>query len=94
MIAKNRERLGSHRAGRNMEDRAGEFTGDLVHIGDHQQQALAGGKGRRQCAGLQCTVNGTCCPALCLHFDNLGNGSPDIRMAHRTPLVSPLTHVG
>ena len=36
MVAKNGKGMRCHGAGRDMEDRAGQFAGDLEHIGDHQ----------------------------------------------------------
>ena len=40
VVAEDGERLGGQGAGGDVEHRAGEFAGDLVHVGDHQQQAL------------------------------------------------------
>src|SRR6266498_1486896 len=37
MVAVDGKGVRSDGACRNMEDRAGEFTGDLIHIGDHQE---------------------------------------------------------
>ena len=46
VVAEDRQRLACQRAGRDVKDRGRQFAGDLVHRGDHQQQALAGGKRR------------------------------------------------
>ncbi len=43
----------------NMKDRGSQFSGDLVHVRDHQQQTLTGRKGRGQCTTLQSAVYGT-----------------------------------
>ena len=77
-----------------MEDRAGQFAGDLVHIGDHQQQTLRGGEGGGQCAGLQCAVDGAGRAAFGLHFDHRGNCSPKILPAFGRPLIRELAHAG
>ena len=53
VIAEDGERLGGKRTGGNMEDGREHFTGDLVHVGDHQQQTLAGGIGDGQGTGTQ-----------------------------------------
>jgi hypothetical protein len=45
-----------------VEDGAGQLARDLVHIGDHQQQALRGGEGGGQRAGLQRAVHGSAAP--------------------------------
>ena len=60
MVAKNRKTLRGNCTRGNMEDGRRQFAGNLVHIGDHQQQALAGGKGSRERAGGQCAVGGAC----------------------------------
>jgi len=68
------------------------LSGDLVQIGNHGQEALRGGEGRGQCAGLQGAVDRTGGPAFQLHLRNLRNGSPEIRMLLRRPLIGPLAH--
>ena len=83
-----------HGAGGNMEDRRRQFTGDLVHVGDHQQQALRCRKGRRQRTGLQCAMDSAGGPPFGLQFDDAGNASPDIRLALRRPFVGQLPHAG
>ena len=40
MVTKDIQRVGRHAAGRHMNDGRNQFAGDLVHIGDHQQQTL------------------------------------------------------
>ena len=40
MVAKDRQRLRRQRTRRDVEDARREFAGDLVHVGQHQQQAL------------------------------------------------------
>ena len=49
MIAKDIQCLRCHRTGRNMKHSGQQLAGDLIHIGDHQQQAL--GSGVRGCQG-------------------------------------------
>src|ERR1043166_755957 len=68
VIAVNRKRMSGNRAGCNMEDGAGEFTSDLVHVRDHQEEPLGGSEGCGQCPGLEGTVYGTCCAAFGLHL--------------------------
>ena len=45
VVAEDGERLSRDGAGRNVKDGGGQFTCDLVHVRDHQQQTLTGGKG-------------------------------------------------
>ena len=78
MIAKDRERLGGQGAGGNMEDGRGQLAGDLEHVGDHQQQALRGGEGGGQRAGLQGAVHCARGAAFGLHFDDQWDGAPQV----------------
>ena len=41
VVAEDRQRMRGERPRRHMEDRWRQFAGDLVHVRDHQQQALA-----------------------------------------------------
>jgi hypothetical protein len=64
------------RASRNVKDGCGELTGNLVHVGDHQQQALGSGKGGGEGTGLQCAVYRTSRTTFGLHFYNQRRGAP------------------
>ena len=52
MIAKDGQALGGDGAGRHMDDTRRKLAGNLVHVGDHEQQALRRGEGGRQAAAL------------------------------------------
>ena len=75
-----------------MEDRGGQLAGDLEHVRDHQQQTLRSGKGGAQRTCLQCTVNGTGGTTLGLHFNNFGDGVPDVLFARGTLGVGDFAH--
>jgi len=77
---------------RDVEDRGREFAGDLVHVGNHQQQALAGRERRGQGAGLQGTVHGTGGAAFGLHFGHVGHDTPDIWMSLCGPGIRKFSH--
>ena len=94
VIPEDGQGMRGHRAGRNVEDRAGQFPGNFEHVGDHQQQALAGGEGGGQRAGLECSMHCAGCTALRLHFDHQGDSSPDILALDCRPIISKLTHIG
>ena len=81
VVAVNGQGMGRDGACSNMEDRAGQFAGDLVHVGDHQQQALGGGEGGGEGAGLKGAVHGSCRAAFGLHFDHEGDCAPEIFLA-------------
>ena len=59
MVAKDGERGGSEGTGCDMENGRGQFPGNFVHVGDHQQETLRGGKGGGQRARLQRAVYST-----------------------------------
>ena len=93
VVAEDGERLGGDGAGGHVEDGAGQFAGDLVHIGDHQQQALRGGEGGGQGAGLQRAVHSSRRAAFGLHLDHSGDGAPEVLFALGRPFVGKFTHV-
>ena len=68
--------------------------GDLVHVRDHQQEALRRREGRRQGAGLQRAVHGARSAALRLHFDDCRNRAPEVLLSLGGPLIRELAHVG
>ena len=94
MVAEDRQRMRRQGAGGNVEDGRRQFAGDLVHVRDHQQQALRGREGRRQRAGLQRAMHGTGGTAFGLQFDDFRNAAPDIGLALRRPFVGQFAHTG
>ncbi len=72
----------------------GQFAGDLVHVGDHQQQALRCGEGGGERPRLQGAVQGAGGAAFALHLDDRGHGAPDVGLLFGGPLVRPFAHVG
>lgn len=63
--------------------------GNLIQIGDHEQQALGGGKGGGQRAGGQGTMDRACGAGLGLHFHDIDAVSKNIS----TVLVGPFVHM-
>ena len=92
MIAENRQRLCGQRTRRNVEHARKQLAGDLVHVGDHQQQTLRSGERRGQGAALQRSVHGACGSGLGLHFNDFNGLSEDIFTALGGPLVHELGH--
>ena len=68
------------------------LTGDAVHGGDHQHQALGGGEAGGQCAGLQCTVASAACAGLRLHFHQADRLIEDILSSLCGPFIRMLRH--
>ena len=53
MVAEDVQALGGHGPSGDVEHRGQQLGGDLIHVGDHQQQTLGGGIGGGQGAGVQ-----------------------------------------
>ena len=94
VIAEDGQRVGGQCARRDMEHRGREFAGDLEHIGQHQQQPLRGGEGRRQCAGQQRAVHRAGRTRFALHLDDLGYRAPQIFLFGGRPGVGEFAHAG
>ncbi len=94
VVTKNGEPLAGKRARRDMENRGRELAGDLVHVGDHQQQSLGSGKGGGQPARLQGAVDGACCPTLTLHLHHPRHSTPEVGLAIGRPFIRKLPHIG
>ena len=77
-----------------MDNTGKKFTGDLVHIGDHEEQTLGSGVscGERTCC--QRAVDCTGCAALGLHLDDLNGLSENIFLAFGSPFVGYFRHRG
>ena len=92
MITEDRQCMRRDRTRSHMQYRRREFTCNLVHVRQHQQQPLRTGETGRECSGLDCPVQGTRRPGFGLHLDNPRNLSPDIAPALRAPIISELPH--
>ena len=92
MVAENGKRMSGQRTGAYMEYAGQQLAGDLIHVGDHQQQALAGSKGRGKSTAYQRAVHGAGCTGLGLHLRN-SHGLPEQILASvSSPLISDLRH--
>ena len=63
---------------RNVDDIGCQFTGNLVHIGNHQQQSLGGCKGGAESTRLQRTMQCACGAAFALHLGHQWARAPNI----------------
>jgi hypothetical protein len=68
VIAEDRKRMGRQSAGRHVHRSRGQLTGNLEHVGNHQQQALRGRKRGAKRSGLQRAVQGAGRAAFTLHL--------------------------
>ena len=92
MIAKDVKGLSCHRASAYMEH-ARELLGcNLVHVRDHQKQALGSGVRCSQSACRQRTVDNTRCAAFGLHFAHFNRGAENVFLALSCPLINVIGH--
>ena len=92
VVTEDRQSVRSQGTSRHMEYARQQLTGDLVHVGDHQQQTLRSGEGRGQSARLQRTVDGAGSTGLRLHLNHLNGLTEDVLATLRSPLVHILSH--
>ena len=94
VIAKDVQRVGGNGTGRNVEHARELLSCDLVHIRDHQQQALRGRVGGGQRAGAEGAVHCAGRTGFGLHLDDLDLVAEDVLLAVRGPLVDQIGHRG
>ena len=94
VIAENVQRVIRQGTGADMEDRGRQFAGDLVHIGDHQQQALGSGERGRQSAGGQGAVHSAGSTGFTLHLGDTDRLAEQVFPVMGSPLVRNFSHGG
>ena len=94
VVAEDGEGLCGEGAGRHVEHGRKQLTGNLVHVRDHQKEALGSGEGRGQAACLQGTVHGAGGTAFALHLRYFDYFPEHILLSESGPLVDELGHRG
>ena len=92
VVAEDVQRVAGHGTGGHVEHAGQQLAGDLVHVGDHQQQALRGGVGGGHRAGGQGAVDGAGSAGLGLHLADLHGGAEDVFLTGGCPLVDQVCH--
>ncbi len=92
VVAENGQGVRRDGARRHVHRERRELSRDLEHAGDHQEQPLRRGEGRRQGAGLQRAVHRACGPSLRLHLDDVRDVAPEVPPAVIRPFVGELAH--
>ncbi len=92
VITEDVQGLGSNGTCGNVEHAGQLLSRDLVHVGDHQQQALRSGVGGGQSTGAQRAVDGAGGAGLGLHLDDLDLVAEDVLLAGCGPLVDKVGH--
>ena len=94
MVAEDRQRVIGQRAGGNVEHARQQLAGDLVHVGDHQKQALRGGERAGQRARGKGAVHSAGGAAFGLHLGDADLLAKEVVAALRGPLVGHFGHGG
>ena len=92
VVAEDVQGVAGEGPGRNVEHAGQQLARDLVHVRDHQQQALGRRVGRRQCARVQRAVHGAGRAGLRLHLLHLHGAAEDVLTACGCPLVHVVRH--
>ena len=92
MVAENAECVGCKRARRNVEHAGEQLARDLVHVRDHEQQALARGERRGHRARGKRTVHRARGTRFGLHLDDLQHVAQDVFPALPRPFVTVFRH--
>jgi len=92
MVAEDAQGVRSQCTCRHVEHAGQQLAGNLVHIGNHQQQALRGREGRGQGTGLQRAVHGTGGAGFRLHLLHMDSLTEDVLATFGCPLVNVFGH--
>ena len=92
VIAKDVQGMARNGTGAHVEHTGQQLAGDLVHVGDHQQQALGSGVGGGQGARVQGAVNRTGRAGFSLHFLHLDGGAENVFAPLGSPLIDIVGH--
>ena len=92
VVAEDVQRVRGNGTGRDMKHARQLLGCDLVHVGDHEQQALGSRVGGGQGTGGQRAVHGTGGAALGLHLAHLHLRAEDVLPTGRRPLVDQVGH--
>ena len=92
VVAEDVQRVAGDGARGHVEHCGQQFTGDLVHVRDHQEQALRGGVRGGEGTGVERAVHSTGRAGLCLHFLHLYGRAENVLSAGSRPLVNIVGH--
>ncbi len=94
VVAEDRQGVSRHGARGDVDHAGAELTRDLVHVGDHQQQALGGGEGHSECTAGERAMDSTGRAGLGLHLHHAQLLAEDVGAPLGRPLVRHLAHAG
>lgn len=92
MVAENRKGMAGEGARADVKHTWEQLAGNLIHVGNHQQQSLTGCIGSCQSSCLKRAVNGTGSTPFALHFLNVNGTSEHILAACGRPFIDIFSH--
>ena len=92
VVTEDVERVGGDGTRGDVEDARQALARDLVHVRDHEEQALRRRVGGREGAGAKGAVDGAGGARLRLHLDDLDRGAEDVLQTLGRPLVDMVGH--
>ncbi len=92
VVAEDVQGMGRDRTGTDMEDCRQSLGSNLVHVRNHEEQALRCRVGGRQSTSAKGTVHGARSTCLRLHLDNLDRRAEDVLQALGRPLIDVVCH--
>ena len=92
VVAEDGQGMAGEGAGGHVEHGREHFTGDLVHVRDHQKQTLGGREGGGKGTSLEGTVHGAGGAGFALHLGHFDGFAPKVLLPVGGPLVDVLGH--
>ena len=92
VVAEDGKGIGGQRPRRAVDDAGQQLARHFIHIGDHEQEALRGGKGGGKRTGRQRAVDRSGHTALALHLDDPNRLAEQIIAPGDRPLIGQLRH--
>ena len=92
VVAENRQRMGGDGPRRDMETKRQQLAGDLVQVGDHQQEPLGSGERGGDRSGLERTVHRSRGTPFGLKLDDDRHLTPKIGPCLGRPGIGQLAH--
>jgi len=92
VVTEDVQSLSGYGTGRDVEHGGQQLAGDLVHVGDHQQQTLGSGVGGGQSTGGKRAVDSAGSTCFGLHLNDLDGVAEDVLPACGGPLINVVSH--
>jgi len=92
VIAEDAERMCGDGPGSDVDDCRSEFASDLEHVGQHQQQALAGRECGTERAASDRSVQRASCAGFALHLNYLRHRAPQVGVPLRAQIIGEFAH--